>query len=196
MARPADPHHPGELFVLVLAGITAALAIRNIVWFALAATAVLPARERGETFRTAAAGTAALATVCVIPAALALALTKPAPYWQGTQTSTAAAEVLQPLVAAPGAVLADDHHADWPLWRFRQLRGRLVYDDRLELLTSQQLQTVSAVLGGGAGTLGACLVVVDPARAVHLPGRVLHRDGTTVVLRESSAGCSRPRGRG
>jgi hypothetical protein len=191
--RRRHAYQPGEIVILVLACASAAWAIRNIVWFALAAAAILPARERGEAFRTASAGVAAIAMACVIPVSAALALAKPATYWQG-HVSNQAAIALAPLVHGKSTVFADDSHADWLLWRFPELRGRLVYDDRVELLTSGQLRMLQRALYGRGGTLGACLVVVDPGLAKHFSGRVAWRDRTTAVIEERSQGC--PSGRG
>jgi hypothetical protein len=183
---------PGEIVILVLTCASAAWAIRNIVWFALAAAAILPARERGEAFRSTAAGATAIAMACVIPGSAALALARPATYWQG-HVSKQAAVALAPLVDTKGTVFKDDAHADWLLWRFPELRGRLVYDDRVELLTSAQLGILQRALYGHGGTLGACMGVVSPGLAAHLGGRPVWRDRTTAVIEESSARCLRPR---
>jgi hypothetical protein len=185
-------YHPGEIVILVLTLASAAWAIRNIVWFALAAVAILPARERGEAFRSAPAGVVAIAMACAIPVSAGIALAKPPTYWQG-RASDRAAVALAPLVEKKGSVFADDAHADWLLWRFPELRGRLVYDDRVELLTSAQLGILQRALYGHGGTLGACLGVVSPGVAAHLGGRPVWRDRTTTVIEESSARCPRPR---
>jgi hypothetical protein len=186
--RRRRAYQPGEIVILALTCASAAWAIRNIVWFALAAAAILPARERGEAFNTASAGVAAIAMACVIPLSAALALAKPATYWQG-HVSNQAAIALAPLVDRKGTVFADDPHADWLLWRFPELRGRLVYDDRVELLTSGQLRMLQRVLYGRGRTLGACLVVVDPGLATHFGGRLVWRDRTTSVIEERSQRC-------
>jgi hypothetical protein len=188
VARRRRSYHLGELAILALTCAAAALAIRNIVWFALAAAAILPVRTQGQTYRTAAAGAVAIAAACVIPITAAIAVAKPASYWQG-EVSARASQAVGPLLPARGAVLGDDRHADWLLWTFPRLRGRLVYDDRFELLKGPQLRTIVEVLAGGHGTLGACTVVVDPDRTTHLPGRILWQDSTTAVLRETSTHC-------
>jgi hypothetical protein len=185
-------YHAGEIVILVLTCASAAWAIRNIVWFALAAAAILPARERGEAFRSAPAGAAAIAMACVIPVTAGFALAKPSTYWQG-HVSDATAAALAPLVHTKGAVLADDAHADWLLWRFPALRGRLVYDDRVELLRSGQLRLLQRTLYDRGGPLGTCLVVVDPGTAARFSGRPVWRDRTTAVIEEDSARCRRAR---
>jgi hypothetical protein len=183
----------GELVILAVTCASAALAIRNIVWFALAAVAILPSRERGEAFRSAPAGAAAIAMACVIPLTAGLALAKPATYWQG-RVSNATAVAFAPLVNHRGAILADDAHADWLIWRFPELRGRLVYDDRVELLKSSQLRMLQHALYGRGGALGACVVIVEPGLAAHFSGRQVWRDQTTAVIEENSARCQRARG--
>jgi len=129
---------------------------------------------------------------CVIPVSAGLALAKPPTYWQG-RASDRAAVALAPLVEKKGSVFADDAHADWLLWRFPELRGRIVYDDRVELLRSGQLRMLQRALYGRSDALGACLVVVSPELARHFGGQPAWRDRTTAVIEKHSARCDRNR---
>jgi hypothetical protein len=190
--RNRRSYHLGELAILAVTFASAAFAIRNIVWFAIAAAAILPVRRSGEAFRTPGAGAAALAAALVIPATAAVALAKPPVYWQG-RVSVASAGAVAAVISTPGPVFADDSHADWLLWKFPALRGRVVYDDRVELLTKAQLDAVERTLYSSRGSLfGACVFVVDPGRTNQLPGRVVWRDSTTAVIQRRSPRCRRP----
>jgi hypothetical protein len=192
--RNRRSYHLGELAVLAITFASATLAIRNIVWFAIAAAAILPVRRVGvgEPFRTSGAGAAALAAALVIPATAAVALAKPNTYWQG-RVSAASTGAVASVIRTPGPVFADDSHADWLLWNFPALRGRIVYDDRVELLTKAQLDGVERTLYSSRGSrFGACVFVVDPGRTTQLPGRVVWRDSTTAVIQRRSPHCRRP----
>jgi hypothetical protein len=189
--RRRRTYHLGELLVLLLTSVAAAWAMRNIVWFALSAAAILPVREGGERFRGMAAGTAALAVACVIPATAAIALAKPPSYWQGNHVSAAAVAAIRPLLPSTGPVFADDSHADWLLWNFPQLRGRVVYDDRVELLSASQLETLQRVLYHHARTFGACLVVAERDSAGDFSGRIVWSDRRTAVIEMRARRCRR-----
>ena len=181
---------PAELVVLALTFSLALAAARNIVWFALAVLAVVPARvgKPHHGFHTRAAGSAAVVMGAVVLAVLISALAKPPSYFQGRMGPAAAAAVGRSLEQTGGPVFADDTHADWLLWTFPVARGRIVYDDRLEILTRPQVKLLAATLSGSDPSLlrRSSLFVLDPARARQVerlrPSRVVYADAASAVL--------------
>jgi hypothetical protein len=189
-----------ELFEVVLLAITAAAAfaaVRNIVWFALAALLVLPRHLRlGRALEERPAGVLAGALAVAVLAMLAVAAARPPGYYSARGlTGTAVAAASEAVDRSPGPVYADDEHADWLLWSVPATRGRVAYDSRLEILRRQDLARLATV-ADGRGDYGRvldryALAVVSPrlGRAftrIHW-GRILFRDRTTSILRRSSA---------
>ena len=97
----------------------------------------------------------------------------------------------------PGTrVFAADVYADWLLWKIPELRGRLAYDVRFEIYSSdwfQRLLRYNAESGSDWKTLadGYPIVVVDETERSHTadflaePGahRIFHTKNVTVIAR-------------
>ena len=91
-------------------------------------------------------------------------------------------------------IFADEHFADWLLWRLPQARGRVVYDARFELLSQQQLERLyqwaaQATDHWREAAVGDAVAVVypphDPDKASalqHSGARILYRDAQVAVL--------------
>jgi hypothetical protein len=191
-----------ELLALASLTVGALLAVRSIVWFALACTILLPPlldRELASrsAWRLLPRGRVAqlVAPVAIIVAA-SVVVTRPSS-WFERSFPAGAVPVLQHELRDPKVrVLADDRHADWLLWQLPQLRGRLAYDVRFELFSPRQFRELIAYRGR-AGTdwqaagRGYAIVVLDPsevpAASLRQYGQTLYRSDDVVVLRNRAA---------
>jgi hypothetical protein len=185
---------------LTLAGGVAA--IRSVVWFGLAALVLLPGLLSSPHPRAATTPAArlavAVAAALVATAAAVTAISLPG---AGTRAerlwpAAAAGAVTAAAAADPNArVFASERHADWLLWHAPELRGRVAFDARFELLEPGRLDAIARLLRReGAGWKRAAdeygILVLDPARPGLLAGfaaepgaRVLHRSETVAVVR-------------
>jgi hypothetical protein len=192
-----------ELFALVSLAASALLAVRSIVWFALACTILLPPlldRElasRSSASRLLPRGRLApLVAPLAIVVAVAVVATRPAAWFERAFPADAVPALRHELRDPGVRVIADDRHADWLLWQLPELRGRLAYDVRFELFSPGQFRELIAYRGR-AGTdwqaagRGYALVVLDPTEvppaALRQYGRPLYRSDDLVVLRNRSA---------
>jgi hypothetical protein len=188
------------LAVTLVAGVAA---IRSVVWFGLAAVVLLPnvlssSRAYEAAGRSAARLAVAVAVAVVATAAAVTAVSLPG---AGTRAerlwpASAADAVTAAAAADPGArVFASERYADWLLWRSPELRGRIAFDARFELLPPGQLDAIARLLHReGAGWKrpadGYRILVLDPARpglvaafAAEPGAELLHRSDRIVVLR-------------
>ena len=127
-----------ELLVLAVTFVGAVQAVRGVIWFALAAAAILPAALDGvltskdvdaprvnRVISLAALGGLALALVAFVA--------RPAS-WFVSDWPEQRVEAVRAATRDPGSrVYATDGTADWLLWRIPDLRGRIAYDVRFEL---------------------------------------------------------------
>jgi hypothetical protein len=191
-----------ELLALASLTVSALLAVRSIVWFALACTILLPPLlDRELASRTAwrllpRGRVAPLVAPVAIVVAASVVATRPSA-WFERSFPAGAVPVLQHELRDPKVrVLADDRHADWLLWQLPQLRGRLAYDVRFELFAPGQFRKLIAYRSR-AGTdwqaagRGSAIVVLDPsevpAAALWQYGQTLYRSDDVVVLRNRTA---------
>ncbi len=197
-----------ERLALAGAGLLGLVASRNIVWFALVAAAVLPSAldalwspspaPRRRRLNLAFAGTG----LFVALAAVGETASHDAAWFSSGYPPRAAAAVTAAAAADPQLlVFANERYADWLLFEYPQLAGRVAYDARLELLSGRQLRTLYSFrteqgLDWQRAANGYGVLVLDPAGdagAVRLyerrPGTsVLFRDRDVVVLRVRTAG--------
>jgi hypothetical protein len=137
------------LVALVISGVFGVLAIRNIVWFAFVAAAVLPAaldavwapadtrRRRGFNMALGLGG------VGLLVGAVAVTLARGNAWYERSFPRGAVAAVHSATRAEPGArVFADEQFADWLLFEDPSLAGRIAYDIRFELLTTSELRGI------------------------------------------------------
>jgi hypothetical protein len=190
-----------EALALLATFASGLLATRSVVWFALAAIVLLPSALDGVlSAAKPSAGlvrlNVALATGSVAALALLLAVTlaRPAAWFERPYPPAAADAVASAAARHPSArVYADAKYADWLLWREPQLRGRIAYDIRFELLPTERIvQIYNFNNPGGAWREpagGHRVLVLDesvsarPIRELRAAGaRVLFRGDGAVVL--------------
>lgn len=149
-----------EQWALPLLEIAAFRAVRNAVWFELAAVVALPRLlDRGDVVIEASVrranlilGSAALvAAVAVTAVALAGATGR----IDGSRPPAEAAAVAA-RAGRSGVVLADDDHADWLLWLEPSLAGRVAYDVRFELFDNQELRDIELLHSGSPAIWRRC----------------------------------------
>jgi hypothetical protein len=140
-----------EIVVLALLLVTALDAVRGIVWFTLAVAVLVPnavdGALRGEDSVRLPRANVILAAGFVAAAVLTLGAvaTRPASWFERTWPDGVLAAVRS---AGPDArVYPSDRHADWLLWHIPDLRGRLAYDVRFEILSKEQFRTLAAFDG-------------------------------------------------
>jgi hypothetical protein len=185
-----------ELAVLVVTFVGAVQAVRGVIWFALAAAAILPVALDGLLTKKDIAAPklnrmislAALAGLAV--AALAF-VARPASWFVSEWPEARVAAVREATRDPSVHVWATDGTADWLLWRIPDLHGRLAYDVRFELYGEPKLDEI-ARYGARRGDWrrlpdGYRVVIVD--NAAHLralaaePGaKVVFRDDEIAVL--------------
>jgi len=160
---------------LVLTLAVALEAIRGIIWFALAALALLPAiatRRQGTAFEGRATAVFAAAAIAVVVIALSLTAARPARAYE-LSFPAGLADVVRDGAGAHELVLANEATSDWLLWRVPELRGRLAYDVRFEVLTRAEVTRLFAWRNFAPGWRRVAdpyaVVVDDPA---HIRGLV------------------------
>jgi hypothetical protein len=169
--------------------------VRGVIWFALAAAAVLPVALDGVLTRADPAAprlnrTISLAAIAGLAVALAVTLARPAAWFTSEWPERQVAAV-RAATRDPGTRLwATDGTADWLLWRIPDLRGRLAFDVRFELYDEAALDRIVAYgrrpPGWERTVDGYRVVVVDDVE--HLRGLTaagltpVFRDPTIVVL--------------
>lgn len=184
-----------ETCALPLLLIAALVAVRNAIWFELAAAVALPRlidiarpRQVDRTIRVARRnslfGAAALSVVAVFVAIEFIRV----PSLIESHTPPTAAAIVARAAGASGIVLADENHADWLLWQQPSLTGRIAYDVRFELFTKPELEQLKLLLAGSHPVWQRC---GEQARVVTFDGpsdeqaaireRVLSRNSKTIV---------------
>jgi hypothetical protein len=181
-----------ELLALAATGLAGLRAERNVVWFAFAALILLPRalelrQAEGSRRRSALNARLALLALAGLGAALGGTLARPATAFEREYPAAAADAVA---AARPARVFADVKYADWLLWREPQLRGRLAYDARFELLSRPQLIRIYDFAqpysdAWRRASAGYDLLVLD-ARADRWPVRALLKQrGVRVLYRDA-----------
>jgi hypothetical protein len=187
-----------ELAVLATTFVGAVQAVRGVIWFALAAAAILPVALDGVlTKRDVDAPKVNRVISLAALAGLALALVsfvaRPAS-WFVSEWPEQQVEAVRAATRDPSTKLyATDGTADWLLWRIPDLRGRLAYDVRFELYNEavlDRLTRYNAERGADWASIlsGYLLVVVDDrhrldALAGDPRSRVVYRDDEIAVVR-------------
>jgi hypothetical protein len=181
------------LLVSALGGL---LAIRNVVWFALVAAAVLPtaldsawptkSAERHRRLNLALVAAALIGISLIATAALA----HPTKWFERDFPRSATDAVAAAAAADPAMkVFASERYADWLLFEQPSLNGRLAYDIRFEMLTSPQLQslydfTYQQGSNWRQAANGYTLLVLDAANEKDVVNSYLHQPGTQTIYRD------------
>ena len=139
-----------ERWAIALLLVAALTAVRNVIWFELAAAVTFP-RLLDAVWRSRATPTSSVrrinllvgsvATVTTV-AVLAAQFARPSA-WLERDLPPAAAAAVAAAAGPHGIVLADDAHADWLLWQQPSLAGRVAYDVRFELFNRRELVQIS-----------------------------------------------------
>jgi hypothetical protein len=125
------------------------MALRSIIWFGLAAVIVLTplvdsalGATRSLTGKTTARAGVAVGAVALVVAAIVFSSSSASleQYWP-----RAAADQVARLTSQRGSerVFADETYADWLLWARPELRDRIAYDARFELLRRGEFTKLS-----------------------------------------------------
>ncbi|MEP7334306.1 MAG: hypothetical protein ABI717_00865 [Actinomycetota bacterium] len=189
-----------ERVILLVTLASGLLAIRNIIWFALAAVILVPAlvdkvlvlpplvsaKLRVPAAAIALASAAGVAfVVAVAPAS-----------WYVREWPAAAGDQVVNLASDPRTrVLSDERYSDWLLWEHPELVGRVAYDVRFELFDRAALDRLYRYqnqIGADSGRLVDDFEVVAfdhrtrPGLVASLSSsadfRVAHRDRRITVL--------------
>ena len=195
-----------ELLALAVTFAGAVTAIRGIAWFALAALVILPyaldgvvpalTRRPSGSRLDRVVGTA---SATVLALAVLVTLVRPASWFEREWPEELHRAVAEATADPSVRVYPSDRHADWLLWKLPELRGRLAYDVRFEILTEEELDAIVDDDGeAGANwksvTDGYRVVVVDErSKPVHTddflsePGaRAIARAGEATVIERAA----------
>jgi hypothetical protein len=176
-----------EKLAFALIAVSALQAIRSIVWFGLAAVPLLAPQLDSAIGRVRALAAPVVARAGLAVAAAAVIVTgvvfaHPASWFVGLWPARAASDVGSLAARNPKArIFAEDRYADWLLWSEPQLRGRIAYDIRFELLTQKRFQ----LLTGHPGLRGFGIYVSEPGSVSCPAGRchTAYRASNIVVER-------------
>ncbi|HET7515426.1 MAG TPA: hypothetical protein VFJ60_11550 [Gaiella sp.] len=159
-----------ELAVLALTFAGAVQAVRGVIWFALAAAAILPVALDGLLTKQDIAAPKvnriiSLAAIAGLAVAALAFVARPASWFVSEWPEARVAAVREAIRDPSVRVWATDGTADWLLWRIPDLRGRLAYDVRFELYDQATLDRIvdyGARKGDWRSSLdGYRVVVVD-----------------------------------
>jgi len=189
-----------ELLALAALSVLAVDAVRNIVWFALAAAVVLPGalddlvpalgrRRPGKYDAPFAYAMIGLVGVFAAYSVVSFGERLDA-LWPRSVAARASTLAARP---AGARVYANERLADWLLWEEPPLQGRIAYDARVELLTRRQVDRIVDFQSGlpvaPSPVLGYDVVVLSPdddlvARNLVGSGSFeqVDRDGRAIVL--------------
>lgn len=192
-----------ESLALLVLAVLGFAALRNVVWFTLAGIALVPVVLEGalsgrtqparDGRRNPLIAVVGLLAVCVVAAATAA---RPDSWFETAYPARAASVLARAAADRPrDTIFTDEHHADWLLWRYPSLRGRVALDARFELLSRKQLIALRDFrneIGGDSrrATRGHGLLLLSrdtdkkQIRALLDEPRIrpLFDDGTVVVL--------------
>ena len=188
-----------DQIALIILCAAAIFAIRNVTWFGLGVTILLPSTlsrlwpiRKLKPRRTAVnLMLGSLALVVVTATAIAVVV-RPASWFERFYNGRAVTAVERLAQTSPDAkIYADNRYADWLLWQDPRLGDRIAYDIRFELLTSGQIdQIVNATalpLPGQHSLLDQYRVLVlDPSNGT-VTRQILARSGTHLLLRSKTA---------
>ncbi len=186
-----------ELAVLAVTLVGAVQAVRGVIWFALAAAAILPVALDGLFTKADVAAPRvnriiSLAALASLAVALVAFIARPSSWFVTGWPEREIAAVRAATRDQGTRLWATDGTADWLLWQIPGLRGRVAYDVRFELYDEHALDELITYgrreAGWRAVVDGYRVVVVD--EAAHLkaltaePGaRIAYRGDDLVVVR-------------
>jgi hypothetical protein len=177
-----------DALILLISFAAALSAVRMLPWFGLASLAVVPPLfARGNpTLAGRGARTLSIVAAAAIAACLVVAGTR------GAGASSQIADFEQAPISAHGLVYADFDLADRLLWARPELRGRVAYDARVELLSAKALRRMlifNARLRGWRSVAdGYSVLAFDPKSPAPVPDlragwRISYRSADVVLAR-------------
>ena len=196
-----------EQLALGLTLVAGLWAIRSIAWFALVAMMVLPvtldaalaSRPRRAALRHL-RGRAGAAAAVVALSATGVAAAQPAS-WYVHRWPNNSIPALRELSRSPATrVFANDRYADWILWQVPELRGRIAYDIRFELLGTRRFRVLydyRSEIGDNwrRGAAGYGVLVFEPRAERKAWAAVRREPGARVLYADRDIGlvARRPR---
>jgi hypothetical protein len=169
--------------------------MRGVVWFAVIALMVIPValdgvlKENTSAMRFGLLNRSLVAlSVTGVVVSLAGVAAKPSSWFErdyppGILAAVDRAEAANPQVR----VFSDEQYSDWLLLRRPELRGRVAYDARFELLTKKQLQNIvdirRRVEGWRAAVAPYGLFVLKKDAEGGMATSLLHQHGTRLLYR-------------
>ena len=189
-----------ELAVLAVTFVGAVQAVRGVIWFALAAAAILPVALDGVLTKADVEApkvnrVISLAALAGLAVALLAFVARPATWFVSGWPEARVAAVREATRDPSVKLWATDGTADWLLWRIPDLRGRMAFDVRFELYDQPTLDRIvdyGNLAGDWRRSLdGYRVVVVDERRHLEAlaaePGaRVAYRDHDIAVVVRTS----------
>jgi hypothetical protein len=178
------------LLLLALLGLDT---LRNVVWLPYAAVILLPAglaqwspeaaRSRLKPLLAVIAVACAIGVGLLAAGVSSTALEKPWPRAQGAAIARAAAQ------HPSYRVVTDESDADWLMWHYPALKGRIAFDVRFELLGERGLTDVVnfkdvAGLGWDRQFAGYRLALFDRDASPHLVRALLAERGARVLAKK------------
>jgi len=168
-----------ERWALPLLLLAALHAVRNVIWFELAAAVALPRLLDAAWPARPLPADVRRVNLVFAPVAMIAVLAFAAVHRPALDPDAGAAAVVASAAGAHGIVLADDTHADWLLWEEPSLVGRVAYDVRFELFDAKQLAQLKALHDGSpvawrtCGSVARVVTFATPAtrRRVDAVGR-------------------------
>jgi hypothetical protein len=160
VGRQKDRLLPFEKVLLAVTLLMGLQAMRSVIWFALVALMLVPAALDGVLEPSSVAarhpslsrlvvGTGVVAVV----ATLAIVATKPSGWFDRTYPAGALTALDRAQARDPQMrVLADAAYADWLLLRRPELRGRIAFDIRFELMSKTELRRLVDVMRATEGS--------------------------------------------
>jgi len=184
-----------EKVAFVVVGLLALIALRNMIWFGLAAVVLLPRAVDAALppFRVTSAmhrvNLLLGASVVLASVVCVAVLASREDSWYSSDYPSVTADVVAHAAQHSGArVYANERYADWLLFHEPSLRGRIAYDVRFELLTSSQLRRVATFRSMPTewrhSAPGYEVFVLDPSEQAAKRALLKKRQGCLVTARQ------------
>lgn len=145
-----------ECWALPLLLAAALHAMRNVIWFELAAAIAVPRLLDAAWPARPPSGDVRRVNLVVAPLAVIAVLAFAVVHRPPLDPDAGAAARVASQAGSHGIVLADDAHADWLLWEEPSLAGRVAYDVRFELFDAGELAQLRALHDGAPAAWRRC----------------------------------------